>query len=185
MASLRYCLMAAAAGVAVMVGSGAALALDPVTVFGSTDAQECYFTARNGISTDTDECDMALRASKLSPREYRATLVNRGIIHNRGGRLELALKDFNEALEGDPDLAEARLNRGNSYFLARRFKDALTEYEAALADDVDDPHLAWYNIGLVHQALKDTEAAIIAYRKCLEIEPDFKRASEKLALLKA
>ena len=93
--------------------------------------------------------------------------------------------DFDAALAGDPALAEALLNRGNSYFLLKRHGEALADYEAALAAGLKKAHVAWYNIGLVRAAQKDTTGAADAYRKSLSIKPDFAPAVEKLSAMQA
>ena len=77
----------------------------------------------------------------------------------RGGRdrgdVGAALDDFNDALEIDPALGEAYLNRGNSYYLMQRFDDALTDYRQALDLELSKPWTAWYNIGLAHDAINN------------------------------
>lgn len=108
------------------------------------------------------------------------TYVNRGIIHNRNGALQLALDDFNAALEIDDELAEAYVNRGNSWFLAGRYDDAMDDYQRSLALDVAKPWAAWYNIGLVHDARNEGDKAQEAYKKALELNPNFTLAQRKL-----
>ena len=84
------------------------------------------------------------------------------------------------ALEIDDDLAEAYLNRGNSWFLSGDHENALRDYRHALALDVAQPWAAWYNIGLVHDARKESEKAKSAYKRALELKPDFTLAQKKL-----
>jgi len=152
-----------------------------VTTFGKTDAAACYDNARNDFSIDVGPCDIALKDSSLSLSDMNKTLVNRGIILNRNGQPGDALNDFNEALMADSALAEAYLNRGNSYFLMSQYDAALADYEKALSLDVRKPWAAWYNIGLVHEAKKDTVKAREAYAMALEVNPDFSLAQAKLA----
>ncbi len=151
-----------------------------VTTIGATDAAACYENANNALSSDTAPCNKAIKDTGLTRRDQMKTYVNRGIIHNRNLDLEAAIDDFNAALEIDDDLAEAYLNRGNSFFLAGRFGDALTEYETALANDISKPWAAWYNIGLIHDAKKQPAKAREAYEKALALKPDFVLAQQKL-----
>lgn len=102
------------------------------------------------------------------------------MIYNRAGALDAAIADFNAALDIDDDLAEAFLNRGNSYFLMSRFDDALADYHRALELDVSKPWAAWYNIGLVYAAKKQPDKAREAYEKALEINPNFMLARDKV-----
>lgn len=156
-----------------------------VSTFGATDAQACYDDARAGFVSDTGSCDEALRGVALNARDRRATLVNRGIILNRSGRTGEALADFDKALEGDPTLAEAYLNRGNSHYLAGRYDAAIADYRLALDNGLTKDFIAWYNIGLAHEAKKDPVAARAAYRTALEINPEFSAARDKLAAAEA
>ena len=155
-----------------------------LTTFGSTDASECFANARGQFSDDIDPCDRAISDQKsLSKKDFLATLVNRGIIYNRRGELSSAIRDFNEALTMDSALAEAYLNRGNAYFLAERFEEALSDYNTAIEYDVRDLAAAFYNKGLAHLALKDKVSARDALQRALEENANFVQAREKLQSL--
>ncbi len=151
-----------------------------VTTIGATEAASCFANASNEFSSDTSACDEALDDPSMTRVDRKKTLVNRGIIHNRNGDLTAALDDFENALQIDGGLGEAYLNRGNSYFLAARYDDALSDYERALRANVTRPWAAWYNIGLVHDAQNRVEEANAAYEKALEENPDFTLARQKL-----
>jgi tetratricopeptide (TPR) repeat protein len=151
-----------------------------VTTVGATDGSLCYQNAQNDFSTDTGPCDEAIRDTATSRRDKMKTYVNRGIIYNRKGDLEAAVADFNAALEINDGIAEAYLNRGNSYFLAARYDDALADYEQSLLLEISKPWAAWYNIGLVYDAKKDADKARAAYQKALALNPDFTQARLKL-----
>lgn len=151
-----------------------------VSTLGATDAAACYRHANDQFSTDTESCDRALRDRKTTREDRLKTYVNRGIINNRNGAVQAAVDDFNAALEINSDSAEAYLNRGNSWYRARQYSDALTDYKIALELDVNKPWAAWYNIGLVHDALGETEKAKQAYQTALELNPNFVLAENKL-----
>lgn len=165
----------------VMSAPAAASAQMAVTTFGATDAQQCYEDARDDFSRDASACDAALKTQSMTERDRVATYVNRGVVLNRAGSLDDALGDFNRAIAQDGDLAEAFLNRGNTYYLMRRYDEAIADYEAALGFDLEKAHVAWYNIGLAREAKKDAIGARDAYRTSLSINPDFGPAQKKLA----
>jgi tetratricopeptide (TPR) repeat protein len=176
--TLRHvALVALAAGFA-----SVAAAQMSVTTFGATDAQQCYQNAADDFSRDDGPCDLALKGP-LSSEDRKKTFVNRGVILNRKGEVQAAVDDFNSALEIDGALAEAFLNRGNSYFLAARYQQAEADYEQSLRLGVRKPWAAWYNIGLAREARADAEGARAAYRSALELNPDFTPAQQKLANL--
>jgi tetratricopeptide (TPR) repeat protein len=164
----------------------AALATSPVaaqmsvTTFGATDARACYEDAFEGFARSTASCDAALRKGGLTQRDETATYVNRGVIYNRMGEPEAALADFDIALARDPGLGEAMINRGNSLYLKGDYSSAISEYERALETGTSKAHVAWFNIGLAEEARKRPDAAAAAYRKALEINPDFAMARDKL-----
>ena len=165
----------------ILISAAPAAALQmSVTTIGATDAAQCYENAQDDYAYSTTPCDTALRDSGLSVSDRKKTLVNRGVILNRNGDLGGALDDFNAALELDPSLGEAYLNRGNAYFMSRRFDEALRDYERALEYDVSKPWAAWYNIGLVHEANKQPVKAREAFQKALSLNPDFAEARRKL-----
>jgi len=153
-----------------------------ITTLGATDAQDCFRAAGDGVSTDTTRCDLALRDPNLIQRDRQATLVNRGIVLNRAGRPAEALAGFDSALAADPTLAEAWLNRGNSHYFMGRPDAALVDYRQSLALGIRRDHVAWYNIGLVHQARGELHDANRAWLAAVARNPGFTLAAERLAL---
>lgn len=153
-----------------------------VTTIGASDAQLCFDAARDPMTRSTNDCDEALERGGLSRRDEIATRVNRGVLLNRNGRIDEALADFDYALGRDSTLAEAYLNRGNSYYFQRRYDDAIADYEASLRYELGKAHIAWYNIGLAYEAKKETVKARDAYRTALEIKPDFGPALDKIGV---
>ncbi len=164
----------------VLALGGGASAQMSVTTIGATDAVSCYENARNDLSRDNDPCDKALADRTMSRSDRKKTLVNRGIIYNRGGEVGAAIDDFNEALDLDGALGEAYLNRGNSYYLMQRYDDALSDYETSLDYDLNKPWAAWYNIGLAYDAQKAPDKAKEAYQAALDLNPSFTQAQQKL-----
>lgn len=153
-----------------------------VSTFGATDARLCYEAALDNFERSADICDKALKMPGLTIRDRTATQVNRGIVLNRAGRLDEALADFNKAIESNGELAEAFLNRGNTYYLMRRYDEAIADYEASLTHDLQKSHVAWYNIGLAQEAKRDDVKARSAYQTALEINPEFGPAQKKLGV---
>lgn len=152
-----------------------------ISTFGATDAEACYRAASDNFSTRIVDCDEALRdVSQLSKRDVANTHVNRGIILNRAERPQKAIIDFNKALSISPGIAEAFLNRGNSFFLMSRFDDALSDYQRALDLGINKSHAAWYNIGLAYEAMKMPDKAEDAFRQSEASFPNYGPATEKL-----
>jgi len=165
-----------------LAAPSSAMAQMAVSTFGANDAQLCYQAAADDFASDTADCDKALQGGALTARDRIATRVNRGIIYNREGKLDAALEDFNKAIEKNGELAEAFLNRGNTFYLMRRYDEAIEDYRTSLQFNLKQSHVAWYNIGLALEAKKDDVQAKEAYRTALEINPEFGPARKKLGL---
>ncbi len=159
-------------------------ALAAETVFGHGDAQLCFEGARfGGGGTGEAACNRALNDVALNRKDRAATLVNRGIIYNRTGRFDAALADFNAALEIDPGLGEAYLNRGNSRFFQKRMEEARADYDRAIELKSRDLHAAYFNRGLAHEVLGDAAAARADFEMALRLKPDFSEAQTRLSAL--
>ena len=170
---------------AFLLGAGLILAALPaqaaLNVFGSTPARQCYEAAMTGSGTGAALCERALTDNQMTARDRAATLVNRGIIYNAARQLDLAIADFDGALQINPNLGEAYLNRGNAYFWHRQFPEAIADYGKAIelkSGSLDYAHynkaLAEMNTGKFQDAKADLSAA-------LAITPQFKAASDRMA----
>jgi tetratricopeptide (TPR) repeat protein len=168
----------------------ALLCAQSVTVLsGGGDAQSCASAARwsatmNVSRGDLDSCNRALDGVHLSRRDRAATFVNRGILQSRLGEYQDALNDYNEALEIDAVLPQAWNGKGNLYFLAERFDEALAAYERSLELNLPEREVAYYNLGLAYEQLGDRAMAESSYNTALEIAPDWAPAREKLERLR-
>lgn len=154
------------------------------TVFGDSDAQKCYESARFHVSSSGKAaCDRALRNRGLSRRDRAATLVNRGILLNHQKRADDAIDDFNSALRINATLGEAYLNRGNSEFFRKRIKAAVADYNRAIRHNSPELHAAYFNRGLAHEVLGEIAKARSDYEKVLELKPGFSPAQARLSEL--
>lgn len=154
-----------------------------VTVFGGGLARECYEAVESGNSPreTMDTCNLALEQERLTPRDRAATHVNRGIIHMRQGRLEMALQDYSISARIQPDLADAQVNRGAALYGLRRYEEALEALNVGVnAENVNARSVAHYNRGLTNEKLGLIEAAYHDFRDALEIQPDFELAARQL-----
>ncbi len=162
-----------------------------VTVISSGgDARSCSFAAElamtrlNPMRADLDSCNRALEDVHLSRRDRAATYVNRGIVLASLEEYQDALDDYNAGLELVPDLPQAWNGKGNLYYLAERYGEAIAAYERALELDLPERHVAFYNLGITYEKAGDGAAAERSYGMALEIMPDWAPAKEKLERLK-
>jgi tetratricopeptide (TPR) repeat protein len=112
-----------------------------------------------------------LRNYPMVPVAYN----NRALTYKSAGSFELALADYNKALEIKPDDTEAFSNRGNIYLTTGRYDLALADLNRALAVKPDLPvtlnsrGAVYFNQGRYDEALAD-------FNRALELKPDYVEA---------
>ena len=86
------------------------------------------------------------------------------------GQHEAAIQDYDKAIELDPALSSAFVNRGTSKMALRQHEAAIQDYDKAIEMD---PRLveAIHNRGVSKMALGQHEAAIQDYNRVLELNP--------------
>jgi tetratricopeptide (TPR) repeat protein len=182
-----------------LVVAVAALVLAPVVasaqsitvLSGGGEARACSFSAEMSTTRlrvgrdDLDACNRALEEVNLSRRDRAATFVNRGIILAALDQYQDALNDYNEGLELMPELPQAWNGKGNLYYLADRYDDAIEAYERALQMNLPERHVAYYNLGITYEKLGDRAAAERSFNTAIEIAPEWPLPKERLERLKA
>src|SRR5437764_9463793 len=117
MRRLMICVAAAAA----LAAAGEARA--SVTVIGGGLAEACSKAALAGKTEVTFEriCTQALETEMLSARDRAGTFVNRGVLKLRRLNFLAATKDFDAAVNLQPKMGEAYVNRGAAAIGEHRF----------------------------------------------------------------
>jgi tetratricopeptide (TPR) repeat protein len=106
----------------------------------------------------------------LSPEQQKAFQHNeRGLQFFVKGKLDSAIKEYQEAIRFDPQLALAHNNLGSAYFSGARFEEAAAEFQKASELDPNYGQ-AFFNLALAHiklghdkEANETLYAAIRAY----------------------
>jgi len=111
--------------------------------------------------------------------EAAARLLESGMALEQEGRLDEALRHYEQAVHLAPNLARAHFNRGNLLLERGDASGALEAYATALAHKPDSA-AAHYNKGNAHASLGQLSAAVEAYENALGLKPDF--ADAELAL---
>jgi tetratricopeptide (TPR) repeat protein len=172
-------LFAAAALLAATPAAGA------VSVIGNSAARSCYLAAETRGSPTIGVlrfCDDALRQDALGEDELVATLVNRGILKARLGKLDEAISDYDAALSRDPDEPEAYLNKGFALLhLSESGEQAKPLFDSALEKKTRRPELAYYGRGVAHELSGEVRAAYQDYRQASRIDPKWRQPQVELA----
>src|ERR1700719_4391194 len=128
-----------------------------------------YQTEKNSAWIDQAlaNCKRALASHDQLPSVY----VTLGRIHNATGKPDLAVQEFQHALELDPRGIEAQTGMAHAYENAGRVKDAETAFQRVIAIRPD--YWDGYNsLALFYDGQKRYEEAVAQLHKALELTPD-------------
>ncbi len=108
-------------------------------------------------------------ACRAAPDDPAAQFL-RGVCHHALGQLPDALAAFDSAAALDPSHRDARYAALAVLCQAGRADEALRRCDQLTRDFPDDPD-AWFNTGLVHEALGDLAATLASYDAALARDP--------------
>jgi tetratricopeptide (TPR) repeat protein len=112
------------------------------------------------------------RESAASSAPLKALRLNTlGVAYLNQQRPADAQKLFEQALQGDPKFAVARLNLGIALLNQQKAEAARDALLAAAQQLPDDPY-AWYNLGLAYKDLGDYSKGVAAFEHVTQILPD-------------
>ncbi len=121
-------------------------------------------------------------ALELTDDSHPQSLNNLGLALKAAGKMDEARSAFRNALNLDPEYANAHYNLG----LLELVDDRLSEAETSFLDAVGinpDFVAAWHNLGLVWSATGQNANAIDAYEESLRIQPSNVKDRLNLAVL--
>lgn len=153
-----------------------------VSILGGGLGRDCFMAAE--LHRDTrpslDTCSRALDES-LSRKDRAATHVNRGIIYMQARNVEMAMRDYENAIRLEPSLAEAHVNLGIALLhRGGRDQDAI----AALTRGIDmkpaRPEVAFYTRAVAYEMLGNARAAYDDYSAAAAAKPDWDEPIEQL-----
>jgi tetratricopeptide (TPR) repeat protein len=94
----------------------------------------------------------------------------KGISYANNGQHDLAIREFNMAIDIDPKYAKAYNNRGGLYNNKGQHDLAINDYNKAIEIDPEFAD-AYNNRGLSHDIKEQYDLAISDYNKAIEIDP--------------
>ncbi len=145
------------------------------------------------VYEDLGKADKALqhyeRAIAAEPKSQDARL-NRAMLLLSGKRVDEAVRAFEAAVKVKDDNPEAWFDLAESLDIqaegrqeparTQGLRAAISTYYKAIHLDATH-YRAHYNIGLIHNRLKDRESEVAAYRKCLALRPKYTPALYNIA----
>jgi tetratricopeptide (TPR) repeat protein len=165
-----------------VVAAGANAQAQVVLTIGNGRAHDCFIHAKTGDQPrlGVSVCNQALLYDTLNKQDRAGTYDNRGVLLDVLGRTQEARNDFNMAIQLDPSLGDPYVNLGAMLIKEGRHEEALTQINKGIDLGVAFAHIGYYNRAVAEQMLGRYKEAYYDYKKVLEIEPDFKMASERL-----
>ena len=114
--------------------------------------------------------DGVLWLPRSTRRNDAAFYNNRGIDYRKEGKLDLAIKGFDKAIELNPEFAEAYNNRGNAYDDKGDFDKAIDNFNTAIKFKSDFVE-AYINRGVAYGKRDEFNKAINDFTTALKLDP--------------
>ena len=100
------------------------------------------------------------------------TYNNRGNAYRDKGVYDLAITDYNKAIELNRDYVDAYYNRGNAYSNQGELDRAITDYNKVIGINPDDIQ-AYNNRGNAYVGKDEIDLAFGDYSKAIKLKPDY------------
>lgn len=152
-------------------------------IIGNGLGKDCYEAAefsRGPLSARERTCTEAITSGTLNRRNLTATYVNRGIIRMRAKDFENAQADYDAARKLNPEYGAIYLNKGAALIGAGNPAEAIPLLQRALELDTQDPHVAYYNLGLAYDLNNQLTEAYYAFQDALKLKPEWDLALSQL-----
>src|SRR5262245_1541201 len=146
---------------------------------------DCYRATTDKSLTETgvDICTRLIASSRWKRDDLAQLYNNRGLLHIKLDKLDLAINDLGQALKNNPKAAHAYDNLGDIWYTRRNYDKAVVEYNNAIR--VDPTFVgAYYNRGRTFEAMGNLRSASADYQAVLDM-PGQDRAIDRWAKGKA
>lgn len=143
------------------------------------EAQSFYFDAIKYYEEGEYDKALEILNKQLSIVEDPDAYNYVGKIYQEKGEIELAIKNFEKALEFKPDFFEVNYELGKIYYSMNDFKNAskyLTKASSIHTDDVEVLNLT----AETYKKVGHSDDAVILFEKILELEPNNSFANAKI-----
>ncbi|MCB9101532.1 MAG: tetratricopeptide repeat protein [Anaerolineales bacterium] len=116
----------------------------------------------------------------FTPTPDSSVFFQRGLEYLDQGEYQLAIEQFNQAAQLDPNSADIYANRGLAHHWLDAPGEANADYSRAIELDPDF-YLTYYNRGVSFDDRGDHERAVADYRRAVERNPDDVSSHNNLA----
>ncbi len=116
----------------------------------------------------------------LKPNEPEV-LYNKALFYHQHGAVNKAMKIYLTVPEGSSFYGSARYNIASILYHQEDFKHALQFFDIA---SKYNSYKAFYMKGLIYERTGKVDSAMINYKQCLSINPEYKLAQERMTLIR-
>ena len=117
-------------------------------------------------------CSRAIDSGRLSSPKLATALYNRGLLHQRLGAFDLAIRDFDQSIALRADKSKAFYNRAIAFHATNRFERAIQDFDRA-AELTPDYAPAFRNRGNAYRSLGAFDRAIQDYDRAIALSPEY------------
>jgi tetratricopeptide (TPR) repeat protein len=176
---MKLLFLVGAATLAVFAASSAGAA---VTVMGDTNASQCSLAAFHdqADATALRLCTTALNEGTLDRRDQAGTYINRGVMQMIRMDYAAAGSDFQRAIDVDPAIGEAWINRGAVDIINKQFQRGIDDIDKGLSLGTEEPAKAYYNRAVAYEGIDDEKSAYLDYQQALTLEPGWDLPKQEL-----
>ena len=136
---------------------------------------------------DLDQAKATLeQAREIEPQNVKV-LQQLAYVASESGDIEQAIASYETVVEADPTDADAWLSLADLYNASGQTAKSEQAFQRVSELEPDDAHQIFFNLGalIINKADRsdaDTQKAILAFRKAVELKPDYALAHKELAL---
>jgi Flp pilus assembly protein TadD len=150
----------------------------PFSAGGAAGIVLCLGLTRHQLGYWQDSESLFRHATEVTENNYIAH-NNLGVALNAKGRIDEAIRHFQEALRVEPDFAEAHGNLGAAFAKKGRIDEAILQFQAAIRLKPNDAG-PYNGLGNALDGKGQTDDAIRQYQEALRLKPDFAEAHGNL-----
>ncbi len=132
--------------------------------------------------------DAFAKGLKVPATNKKILSFNQGNAYYAMGDYDNAVKSYTLALSADPKFTQALLNRGNSYLMAQKYSETITDYERYIVmepQDAQRPKLEAIIALLKQEIVRQEEEARMMAEEAERLAEEERRMQEEIARQKA
>ena len=153
-----------------------------VTVIADNSAADCSKAALEKRADDASLqfCNQAIDQGALNRDDLTRTYVNRGAVLMNRHDYDAARADLERAIQLDPSIGDAWMNRGAINIIAHRYAEGIADTTKGLALGVSEPAKAYFNRAVAYEGVDDERSAYLDYQQALVLKPDWEAPKREL-----